>query len=135
MPTQLLPIEQTLLSATGRKIKIRQDGSDRQVSVADAIIQRQVQSAFTGSTHAKGQILKGIFRTGRARAKTIKSDIEIGKWSKELAQERVEKAINQGEDSDLVPPHPDDYHFSQDKGWTLRGPWDQAQLEIILDNC
>jgi hypothetical protein len=134
-PRDLLPIEQTLLSATGRKIKIRQDGSDREVSVADAIIQRQVQSALTGSTHAQGQILKGIFRAERARAKIIKSNVELGKCSKELAQERVEKAIKQGEDSDLVTPHPDDYRFSQDKGWTLQGPWDQAQLEIILDNC
>jgi hypothetical protein len=105
-PRNLLPIEKTLLSATGRKIKIRQDGSDREVSVADAIIQRQVQSALTGSTHAQGQVLKGIFRAERARAKIIKADIEIGKWSKELAQERVEKAITQGEDSDLVTPTP-----------------------------
>jgi Family of unknown function (DUF5681) len=134
-PRNLLPIEKTLLSATGRKIKIRQDGSDREVSVADAIIQRQVQSALTGSTHAQGQVLKGIFRAERARAKIIKADIEIGKWSKERAQERVEKAIMQGEDPNLVTPHPDDYHFSQDKGWTLRCPLDQAQLEIILDNC
>ena len=94
----LLPIEQSLLSAVARKIKIRQDGTEREIAVGDAIIQKQAQSALAGSTHAQGQILRGIYRAERAAKRKADAEVAHGRELLAFFQIKLRRWIEAGND-------------------------------------
>lgn len=133
-PRNLLPAEVALLNELKRTLTITQDGKPQQISVGLAVIRKLEQVALSGSPHALGQLMKYLQKAQEAQNALIEHDIEIGMFSLNQAKERLEDAIKRRLDPNLVVPHPDDYAFSNDKGWEMRGPWNAEELNIILGN-
>jgi hypothetical protein len=131
-PRDLLPIERSLLSATGKRIKVRQDGKESEIAIGDAIIQKQAQSALAGSTHAQGQILRGIFRAEQAARKKAKFDVAHGKDIRAYYRKELRNWVKAGKDPKLCVPHPDDIKIEEGVGWSVSGPVDQADLNQVL---
>jgi hypothetical protein len=77
-PRDLLPIESSSLEVAMRPIRVRKDGLDEEITIEQAIMQKQAETALKGSTHAQGQILKAIQKAERIAGKKAEAEVERG---------------------------------------------------------
>jgi hypothetical protein len=134
-PRNLLPIEKTLLHEAGRKVRIRSDGADQEISTEEVVLRKMIQTAASGSPHAQGHFIRILFQAQNARAEVISEEVAEGYRILKRARDLLEKSIEKGRDPKLCVPHPDDIIVTEGVGWQLRGPFDEAELATILKRC
>lgn len=134
-PRDLLPIEKTLLHEAGRKVRIRSDGADQEISTEEVVLRKMIQTAASGSPHAQGHFIRILFQAQQARAEVISKEVADGYRILARARDILEKSIEKGRDPKLCVPHPNDIIVTEGVGWQLNGPIDEAELATILKRC
>ncbi len=134
-PRDLLSIENLWLEISKRPIKVRKDGVEQNISILQAIVQKQAETALKGSTHAQGQILKAIQRAERLASKQADAEVEEGFEILSVIKNNFKTWLAAGNDPNLCTPHPDDFKVEKGVGWSIDGPVDQPDLVHVLKQC
>lgn len=131
----LTPLQKILLDEAGRNVTITSEGRQEEVSVEQVVTRRLLQSAASGSVHALSNAVNEIILAQRIRQQEIEKDIEFARRVKAHQQVLLDKARKEGLDLNTVLPHPDDIEAIPGIGYKVQGPWDEAELKIVLGNC
>ncbi|WP_420410076.1 hypothetical protein [Hoeflea sp.] len=131
----LTSLQKSLLDEAGRKVTITSEGHQQEVLVEDVLARKLLQTAATGSPHALSNSFNEIILAQRIRQQTIEADVEFAHRVKAHQQKLLDKARKEGRDLITVLPHPDDIEIIPGVGYKVHGPWDEAELKIVLANC
>jgi len=134
-PPGLTPLQKILLDEAGRKVTITSEGRQEEVSVEQVVTRRLLQSAASGSVHALSNAVNEIILAQRIMQQEIEADVEFAHRVTAHQQVMLDKARKEGKDLNTVLPHPDDIETIPGVGYKVHGPWDEAELKIVLGNC
>jgi hypothetical protein len=132
---KLLPSQKLLLDKAQASIRVKSDGQDKLITILDALMQKNVQMALGGSSHAMGQIMRAIRAAEKALAKQISQDVEQGQLMRQHYALKLKNWVEAGNDSKLCVPHPDDIIIDEQTGWSAIGPVDAEDLQSTLKQC
>ena len=96
---------------------------------------RLLQAAASGSVHALSNAVNEIIVAQRIMQQEIEADVEFAHRVTAHQQVLLDKARKEGQDLNTVLPHPDDIETIPGVGYKVHGPWDEAELKIVLGNC
>lgn len=137
---ELTPTQEELLRQTRKLIKVRQrDGSEQTTTVGDALTQKSIQTAASGSPHALNQVTQRMDAAEIAEAEMIKDKIDKGILLRDYFQSQLEEftasereqRVSEEELNQRIRdfyPHPDDI-IVHEKGYRLTGPYDEKSLK------
>lgn len=131
----LTPTEKARLRDARRKMRVRIDGKDKEITAADAVLQKSFQSAVGGSPHAQGQYLRNLQAAEEIEARNIAANIETGWRIKHDADLRLKAMVEAGEDPKWMLIHPDDVNIIDGVGYTIDGPAVQEELYAYARTC
>jgi hypothetical protein len=131
----LTSLQKSLLDEAGRKVTIKSEGRQQDVIVQDVLARKLLQVAATGSPHALSNSFNEIILAQRIEQQTIEADVEFAHRVKAHQQKLLDCANKEGRDPNSVLPHPDDIEIIPGVGYKVYGPWDEAELKIVLSNC
>ncbi|MEM5494464.1 hypothetical protein [Hoeflea sp. AS16] len=134
-PPGLTPLQKILLDEAGRKVTITSEGRQQEVSIEQVVTRKLLQVAASGSVHALSNAVNEIILAQRIMQREIEEDIEFAHRVKAHQQVLLDKARKEGQDLNTVLPHPDDIEIIPGVGYKVHGPWDEAELKIVLGNC
>jgi hypothetical protein len=131
----LTPLQKSLLDEAGRKVTITSEGRQQELSIEQVVTRKLLQVAANGSVHALSNAVNEIILAQRIKQQTIEADVEFGHRLKAHQERLLDKARKEGLDLNTVLPHPDDIEIVPGVGYKVHGPWDEAELKIVLGNC
>jgi hypothetical protein len=134
-PPGLTPLQKILLDEAGRKVTITSEGRQQEVSIEQVVTRKLLQVAASGSVHALSNAVNEIILAQRIMQQEIEKDIEFARRVKAHQKVLLDKARKEGLDLNTVLPHPDDIEIIPGVGYKVHGPWDEAELKIVLGNC
>ncbi len=92
---ELLPIQRTMLQNCKLKMKVRLDGKDQEITVAEAVIKKRQQTALGGSTHAQNQLLRDLKEAQAIEQRNIAEEVAAGHELKRAAKRVLELVGNE----------------------------------------
>ena len=131
----LTPLQKSLLDEAGRKVTTASEGRQQEVSIEQVVTRKLLQVAANGSVHALSNAVNEIILAQRINQREIDEDVEFGNRLKTHQQKLLDRASSEGKDPNTVLPHPDDIEVIPGVGFKVHGPWDEAELKIVLSNC
>lgn len=131
---ELTHLQRLLLTESGRKIIIQAAGGTEEVTMKDVVIRKLYQVAAKGSPHALNLLMRTLEEAERVEAEAAAREVQTGKLVQANLQRRLDEAVKNGEDPDLVIPHPDDVVITEGKGYEICGPVHEGELETIRNN-
>lgn len=105
------------------------------MSIHQLVSRKLLQLAANGSVHALSNAINEVNTAQSLKQQQIDDDVELGQRYKDHQQQRLDQAIAKGNVPERVLPHPDDVQVVWDKGYRIRGPADEAELQLIKSNC
>jgi Family of unknown function (DUF5681) len=132
---QLLPIQKTLLEEANRKLRVRSDGKDQEMTAGEAVLKKREQTALGGSTHAQNQLLRDLKEAQAIEQRNIAEEVAAGYALKHKLQQLQNFLTASGEDLKTFILHPDDVIVTEGVGYEIKGPRTQEQYETILKCC
>ncbi len=119
---KMTSLDKQVLEAAAQEVSVKRNGGTERITAAEAVVQKTIASAISGSPHAQRHVLDRLNQAEAARQAQI--DEEIAFWAREKAQRArlfAEHRKTHGEDP-LIFPHPDDIEINPGVGVRLVGP-------------
>jgi hypothetical protein len=132
---QLLPIQKTLLEEASRKLRVRSDGKDQEITAGEAVLKKREQTALGGSTHAQNQLLRDLKEVQAIEQRNIAEEVATGYKLKGKLKELQNILTPSGENLKTFILHPDDVIVTEGVGYEIKGPRTQEQYDVILKCC
>jgi hypothetical protein len=134
-PPELLPVQRAVLENATLKMKVRSDGKDQEITAAEAVIKKRLQTALGGSTHAQNQLLRDLKEAQAIKQRNIAEEVAEGHALKQKLQQLLKMATEVGQDLKTFVMHPDDIVVTEGVGYEIKGPRTAEQYEVILQCC
>jgi hypothetical protein len=131
----LTPLQKTLLEEADRKMRVRIDGKDQEISAVEAVLKKQVQTALSGSTHAQGQLLRSLQEAQEIKDRKIAEEVAHGHELKRKAEHHLKLRTEQGLDTIFMSFHPDDIIVTEGVGYEIKGPVLPEEMEAVRSCC
>lgn len=128
-PERLTGIEKIIERVSSRKMAVRVNGERIDVSVAEALLIKNIETGMSGSPNAQRDALKLIREVEAKRRRMIEEEIEIARRYIAAARRQIAAARAKGLPEPVILPHPDDILIDPETGVRFVGPLNQADLD------
>lgn len=125
------PLLRAVHERAEKPVRMREGNTVSEVSAREALIQSVLATALKGNARSQGLALDLIRNADIQRAKDRAERQVFAKAFKELKTAELERAIEAGEDTRLILPHPDDIIIDDDYGYHIAGPCDESELRKL----
>jgi hypothetical protein len=129
----LTEVDQILLNVLNQKLTVRADGKAVEMTHAEILIKKQVESALKGSSHAMGQVMRQFADAQAKQEHALEEKIDFARKWKKLQQHRLDTAIAKGRSTDDILPHPDDIVVDRKKGYRVTGPRNAEEQKFLKE--
>ncbi len=128
---KMTSLDKQVLEAAAQTVSVKRNGGTERITAAEAVVQKTIASAISGSPHAQRHVLDRLNQAEAARQAQI--DEEIALWAREKAQLArlfAEHRKTHGEDP-LIFPHPEDIELDLDRGVRFLGPCSREEHRAL----
>lgn len=122
------PLLRAVHERAEKPVRMREGNTVSEVTAREALIQSVLATALKGNARSQGLALDLIRNADIQRARDRAERQAFAKAFKEFKTDELERAIEAGEDTRLILPHPDDIIIDDDYGYHIAGPCDESEL-------
>lgn len=119
---RLTPLDEAVLRTAARPMRMTLDGVTTEVSAAEALLLRQLETGLKGSPHAQRAALERLAAVEVKQRRRIEREIATAVRYVASTRQRIADARARGLPDPEILPHPDDIRVDPEKGILIIGP-------------
>ncbi|QDY99441.2 hypothetical protein FQ775_03100 [Nitratireductor mangrovi] len=122
------PLLQAVHDQAAKPIRMREGDTVLEVPTREAVTRSVMVAALKGNARSQGLALDLIRSADIQRARDRSKRQAFAHEFKRVQTRRFERAVEAGEETRRILPHPDDIVIDDDYGYHFAGPVDEAEL-------